>query len=224
MPRLTLVALLFGACLSLPVIATAQNQAPPIAPIDDRIGPFVADARITMPRFKGSAAVAESLGVTEPDLPTRGFGLIVGAHFYPVRGRSVALGIGGEILLRARGSRTIKPAVEDGPDGPTVVTRMTAITPQVSLNFGRKNGYSYLTGGLGLGSFTTELEDSPVGDAETRPRVMNYGGGARWFTRKHLAFSLDLRFYKMGAQEAAVERPPYPATTMMVFSAGISTR
>jgi len=224
MPRPTLVALLFGACLSLPAILAAQDQPPAIAPIDDRIAPFVADARITMPRFKGSASVATSLGVTEDDLPGRGLGLVVGAHFYPARGRSVSLGIGGELLLRARGSSTIPPAVEDGPDGPTVVTRMTSISPQISLNFGRRNGYSYLTGGLGVGSFTTELEDSPVEEAETRPRVMNYGGGARWFVKKHLAFALDLRFYKIGAQEAAVERPAYPATTMMVFSAGISTR
>ena len=229
---MTLAALLFGACLSLPAVAaaqdpapaTAQDPAPAIAPIDDRIGPFVVDVRIAMPRFKKSATVAESLDVTEADLPTRGLGLVAGAHFYPVRGRSVALGVGGDIVLRGRGSRTIAPAIEDGPDGPTVVTRMASISPQVSLNFGRRNGYSYLTGGWGLGSFTTELEDSPVEDAESRLRVMNYGGGARWFTRKHLAFSLDLRFYKLGAQEAAIERPAYPATTMMVFSAGISTR
>ncbi len=144
--------------------------------------------------------------------------------FIPSAVASVALGIGGEFLLRARAASTIDPAVEDGPDGPTVVTRMTSLSPQVSLNFGRRNGYSYLTGGIGLGSFTTELEDSPVADAESRPGVWNYGGGARWFTRKHLAFSLDLRFYKMGAQEAAVERPAYPASSTMVFSAGISTR
>ena len=224
MLRLTIAALLFGACLSLPAMAAAQDPAPPLAPIDDRIGPFVADARITMPRFKGSASVAASLGVTEDDLPGRGLGLVVGAHFYPVRGRVVALGLGAEFLLRARAASTIDPAVEDGPDGPTVVTRMTSLSPQVSLNFGRRNGYSYLTGGIGLGSFTTEIEDSPVADAESRPRVWNYGGGARWFTRKHLAFTLDLRFYKMGAQEAAVERPAYPASSTMVFSAGISTR
>jgi hypothetical protein len=101
---------------------------------------------------------------------------------------------------------------------------MTSISPQVSLNFGRRNGYSYLTGGIGLGAFTTELEEDPVGDADARPRVLNYGGGARWFTGRRVAFALDLRFYKMGAQKAAVQRPEYPASTMMVFSAGVSTR
>ncbi len=168
--------------------------------------------------------MAESLGVTEDDLPGRGLGLIVGAHVYPVRGRSVALGLGGEVLLRARGSNTVAPAVEGGVDGPTVVTRMSAISPQVSLNFGRRDGYSYLSGGIGWGSFTTELEDNPVGDAESNPRVITYGAGARWFTAKHLAVSLDIRFYKMNAQELSDDRPAYPASTMMMFSAGISTR
>ena len=217
-------ALLFGACLLLPTLAAAQDPAPPLEPIDDRIAPFVVDARITMPRFKSSGAVAESLGVTTEDLPGGGLGLVIGGQVYPVRVRSFAFGIGGELLLRARASKTIPPTIEDGPDGPTVVTRMTSISPQVSLNFGRRNGYSYLTGGFGLGSFTTELEDSPVGDAESRPKILNYGGGARWFLRKHLAFALDLRFYKIGAQEPAVERPAYPASTTLVFSAGISSR
>ena len=221
---MTLAALLFGACLALPAIAAAQDPAPPPPLLEEPIGPFVVDARITMARFKAAPSVAESLGVAAADLPTRGLGLVVGGHFYPVRGRAFALGVGGEVLVRARGSRTIAPVVEDGPDGPTVITRITAISPQVSLNFGRRTGYSYLSGGIGWGSFTTELKDSPVAIAETRPRVINYGGGARWFTSQHLAFSLDLRFYKMGVQQVAVQRPAYPAATMMVFSAGISSR
>lgn len=228
MRRLNRAALLVGACLLLfPVMASAQDPAPAVAaagPIEEPIGPFVLDARLTMARFKGVPIVAGSLGVAASDLPTRGVGLVVGGHFYPVRRRSFALGIGGELLLRARGGRTIAPAIEDGPDGPTVVTNLTAISPQVSLNFGRRKGYSYVSGGIGLATLTTELEDTPVTDAETRPRAFNYGGGARWFTRKHLAFTLDLRFYKVGAQEVTGARPAYPAATMMVFSAGISTR
>ena len=224
---MTRAALLLCASLLFPPASAAQEPIPAPtdpAPIEEPIGPFVVDARIGMARFKGAASVAQGLGVGTGDLPTRGFGLIVGGHFYPVRGRTFALGLGGELLLRARGARTIAPTVEDGPDGPTVVTRMTAVSPQVSLNFGRRNGYSYLSGGLGWGAFTIELEDTPVADAETRPRVINYGGGARWFTSRHLAFSLDVRLYKMGVQEAAVGRPAYPAATRMVFSAGIAAR
>ena len=226
MRRLNRAALMLGACLLLPAPAFAQDPAPPPPFVEQPIGPFVLDARVTLARFKATSAVAESLAIETTDLPTRGFGLVVGGHFYPVRGRSFALGVGGELLLRARGSRTIDPEVEDGPDGPRVVTNMTAVSPQVSFNFGRRNGYSYASGGIGWASLSTELEEDTVGvePDKARPRAINYGGGARWFTRKHLAFSLDVRFYKISAQEEVDTRPAYPATTLMIFSAGISTR
>jgi hypothetical protein len=223
MPRLIRAWFLLGACLLLPAAALAQDPEPLPLP-EEPIGLFVVDARGTFARFKGAATVAQSLGVDTTDLPTRGLGLVVGGHVYPLRTRLVALGVGGDLLLRARGSRTLPPETEDGPDGPTIVTRMTAVSPQVSLNFGRKDGYSYISGGLGSASFTTEVEESPLADAEVRPRTINYGGGARWFTKKHLAFSLDLRFYAIRPQEETTERPGFPRMTVMVFSAGISAR
>ena len=207
----------------VPSGAYAQDAVPPLT-LDEPIAPFVLDARGTWGRLKQLPAIAETLDVKSTDLPTRGLGLVVGAHVYPVRSRNFALGLGGELLLRARGSRTVAPAVEDGPEGAAVVTRMTALSPQLSLNFGRRTGWSYLSGGIGWASFTSELEDAPFEDPESRPRAINYGGGARWFAKKHLAFSLDLRFYSIGAQEATTARPAFPRMTMMVFSAGVSVR
>jgi hypothetical protein len=224
MPRLIRAALLLGACLAVPALSSAQDPVPPLPVPEDPIGPFVVDARVTVARFKALPAVAEALGVEATDLPTRGLGLVAGAHFYPLRKRAWALGVGGEVLLRARGSRTMPPALEDGPDGPTVVTRMTAVSPQVSMNFGRRTGYSYVSGGIGWASLTTELADSPAAEADTRPRTINYGGGARWFTSRHLAFSLDLRFYAIRPQEETTGRPAFPRMTVMVFSGGISGR
>ncbi len=55
-------------------------------------------------------------------------------------------------------------------------------------------------------------------------RTTHYGGGARWFTGPHLAFTFDLRFYTVNAQPAAGNRPAYPRTKMMVISAGVSFR
>lgn len=217
-------ALLLGALLMLPAPGLAQDPAPPLPLPDEPIGPFVVDARAVLARFKALPVVAAELGVEADDLPTRGLGLVVGGHFYPLRSRGWALGVGGELLLTARGSRTIAAVAEDGPDGPTVLSRMTAVSPQVSLNFGRREGYSYVSGGLGWATFTTELQDSPVGEAATRPRTINYGGGARWFTKKHLAFTLDLRFYAVRPQEPTTDRPGLPRMTVMVFSAGIAGR
>jgi hypothetical protein len=53
-------------------------------------------------------------------------------------------------------------------------------------------------------------------------KVLNYGGGARWFAKEHLALSLDLRFYSVSSQVATGTRPGYPKTRLLVLSAGVS--
>jgi hypothetical protein len=183
---------------------------------------FAADARAALPRFKDDELIADAIGVTTDNLPTWGLGLVVGAHLYPVRGK-VSLGLGGEMLW-SRARRTPEPAVAGGEPGPTVNTRFRSISPQVSLNFGSRRGWSYLSGGIGWVDFTTELEEFPVAESDTRTRAINYGGGARWFAKEHLAFCFDLRFYRIDAQDAAVGRPAYPGMRLMVLSAGVSVK
>ena len=206
-------------CSSL-LLAFAPNVA---AQPPEPIGPFVVDARGVFVRFKDDPVLSETLGVASAEMPGSGLGLNAGIHFYPVRGR-VALGLGAEILF-AGGSKTNEPDDEEPPPtvvAPTVSTRLRTFSPQVSLNFGTGRGWSYLTGGLGWASYTTERDDDPVAPGESTPRVFNYGGGARWFAKPHLAFAVDLRFYNIGAQEAVTGRPAYPTMTLMVVSAGVS--
>ena len=214
-------ALVAGSLLLFPSSPLAQDPAPhPV--FEEPIGPFVVDARGVLSRFKANHAIAGALDVGHTDLPTRGLGLVVGGHVYPLRTRNFAMGLGGEILLRARGSQTISPVEDTDPDEPTaatssVATSMTAMSPQVSLNFGRRNGWSYVSGGVGRASFTTELEDRPLEEPASRPMAINYGGGARWFAKKHLAFSIDIRFYAVRAQEATAGRPAFPRMTIMTM-------
>jgi hypothetical protein len=206
-------------CSSLVLIFAPNVAAQPPEPI----GPFVVDARGVFVRFKDDPVLAETLAVATADMPSRGLGLNLGAHFYPVRGK-VALGVGAEILF-AGGSQTNEPDDEDPPTtvvAPTVSTRLRTFSPQVSLNFGTGRGWSYLTGGWGWASYRTERDDDPVAPGESTPKVFNYGGGARWFAKPHLAFAVDLRFYNIGAQEAVTGRPAYPSMTLMVVSAGIA--
>jgi hypothetical protein len=195
---------------------------PADAQVSERIKPFVADARVTWARFKEDAGIASAIGVTPVNLPTRGLGFVIGAHWYPLRGSQVALGVGGE-FLRAKDSRSLEPTTEGAPEGPTVETRVSSIAPQVSLNFGKRDGWSYISGGVGSAVLTAERVDRPVGDG-SRVRTINYGGGARWFTNKHLAVSVDLRFYTVSAQPASLTRPAYPKSKMMVISGGIAVR
>jgi hypothetical protein len=160
-------------------------------------------------------------------MPTRGFGLVLGAHWYPLRLGRVTLGLGAEVMA-ARDSRSLEPPEddegnEDGEEGPTVQTRMSSFSPQVSLNFGKKDGWSYISVGLGPAGLTAERVDDPIGEG-SRVRTLNYGGGARWFTTKRLAVSVDLRFYSIGEQPAAPGRPAFPKTKIMVISGGIALR
>lgn len=214
---------LLAASLFLSLGTGLQAQGP------EPVGPFAADARVAIPRFTQDVGVASAIGVDSLTMPTRGLGLVFGAHWYPVHMGRLTIGLGGE-LLTSRASRT--PDVDDVDDdeaegappvaAPTVNAQFSSISPQVSLNFGSNRGWSYLTGGLGWAGFTIEPEDAPVADADSRPRVLNYGGGARWFAKEHLAFTLDLRFYAISAQAAATGRPAYPSDTMMVFSGGVA--
>jgi hypothetical protein len=204
------------------VLATIALASPVLAqPAKEPVGPLAADFRVALPRYKEDVTIASAIGVASTNLPTRGLGLAGGINWYPIRMGPVTLGVGAEMLV-SRGSRTPDPQDEDAAPGPTVKTRFSVLSPQVSLNFGTGRGWSYLSGGLGWGAFTSEREDDPVGDPSGRPRVLNYGGGARWFAREHLAFALDLRFYTVSAQEATTDRPPYPKMRMMVFSAGVA--
>jgi len=213
---------------SSPAAAQEPPAFIPVAPAP--IGPYVVDARGTLARFKPAAAIGTSLGVdANTNLPTRGLGVVVGAHVYPVRRRSFALGLGGELLLRTQGSRTAAATTAEGPEGPTVKTRISGLSPQVSLNFGKRDGYSYVSGGVGWASLTSEKSAATTGPApiaadDERRQTINYGGGARWFARKHLAFSLDLRFYMVRAREATPTVSAYPRMSVMIFSAGIAVR
>jgi len=207
------IAYLLCSLLLLPVVSLAQTPEP--------IGPVAIDARVALPRFKENADVASALGVSTTNMPGRGLGLAGGVHWYPVRMGRVTLGLGGEILFSGA-SNTLEAEDDTGVDGPTVQTHFSTVSPQVSLNFGTGKGWSYLSGGLGWGSFTTEREDDPVAEADGSIRVLNYGGGARWFAKDHLAFTFDLRFYAINGQEAGTARPAYPKVTLMIISAGVS--
>ncbi len=198
--------------------ATAQE------PEKEPIGRFAADVRIALPRFPDDASAATALGVTTEHLPSHGLGLAAGLNFYPARLGKVTLGIGGEWLVFSRGTKTLDAETDGTASGPAVTTEFSVLSPQISLNFGSRNGWSYLSGGIGWAAFTTELKELPVADSDGRTGSFNYGGGARWFAKEHLAFAFDLRFYKINAQDATSGRPAYGGRRMMVFSAGVSVK
>lgn len=217
--RLSALAGVTAALVCAPGAAAAQDIPPEKLPI----GRYVADARLNLPKFKQDAAIANGIGASVLNLPTRAFGFVAGAHWYPVRLGIVTFGLGGEITAARRG-RTQNTGTDEAPVNVTVNSRFAAVSPQVSFNFGARDGWSYISGGIGWSTFTAERQDQPLPDPESRSKTINYGGGARWFAKKHLAVSMDLRFYAINPQLPTAARPGLPRMTMMAFSVGAALR
>ncbi len=156
------------------------------------------------------------------ELPGSGLGVQVGVHVYPVRWRAITFGIGGEFATgRAKQTPTaaqasLRPSAE----------RFTTLAPQLSFNFGTGNGWSYISGGLAQSTWAVvpKGQEGFAADAE-KLKTINYGGGARWFMKRHLAFSFDVRFYAINPGTPFFAGAlGSPRTTLLVIGAGVSVR
>jgi len=217
------------------VVASTLAPSAVFAQQKEPIGPFAIDVRGIFARHKQEPSVATDLGVTPGNLPTRSFGILGGAHVYPLHLGKVTIGFGGHVLL-ARGSRTLEPPPAPAnpvtPPPPTTTPPVTygtvkrhfsTFAPEVSLNFGHKSGWSYISGGLGRSKLYLERTDAPVTGAPGR-QTINYGAGARWFNTHHLAFEVDVRWYSVAEQLATATLIAQPRTTLLVLSGGIALK
>jgi hypothetical protein len=169
--RLALAVALLAA-FSVSAAAQSVTPGPP--------GPFVFDIRGATSGVPNDAAfVPPSLGVAA--VPTRGFGGGIGGHVYAFEVGPGRLGLGVDVMF-TRGTT------------PDVTTTFSAIDPQLSLNFGTENGWSYLSAGVG----PARVEVQPVGLSET-VRAINWGGGARWFLNPHFGVGFDVRVRTLAA-------------------------
>ena len=191
--------------------AWAQEREP--------IGRFVADLRGSVAPYGQNADFAFARGFDSRVTPSVGLGFEAGGHFYFFRWRVITFGIGASF----HGSLGDRRAGENDPDpdGPTLRKTFTAVAPQLSFNFGGRDGWSYVSGGPGSSrlSLFPLNQDQPV---PRRANTLNYGGGARWFVKEHVAFSVDLRFYAISPLAETATEPGSPRMTLMVLSIGAS--
>ena len=207
-----LSALAWLAIAAVPVLAQ---------PAPEPIGRYVFDVRGSFVPFGRNTELAENRGFRPADTPGPGYGYDVGAHVYLLRWRVITFGAGASFHSSVADQRPGERSPD--PDGPTVRKRFTAVAPQISFNFGARNGWSYISGGLGpsrLSVFALDQDEPSQRSAGT----LNYGGGARWFGGEHLAFSLDLRFYAISPLEQTADEPGSPRMTQMVLNIGASFR
>jgi hypothetical protein len=204
--------------LILVTAGLAEAQEPP-----PRIGPFVLDLQGTFPRFGNDPILAQSRGLSQAELPGPGLGASLGVHAYFARLGVVTLGIGGQATIGR--SRSDPASASDQSTLRPVTETFKSISPQFSMNFGNGNGWSYLSAGVGRSrwSIVPEGAEPLAADGETLT-TLNYGGGARWFAKPHLAFSLDVRLYEIKNGAPQVGLPGTPHTVLLVIGAGISVK
>lgn len=191
-----------GLCLARP--AVAQTAGP--------VSGHVLDVRIATATLPTDPTFYPALA-NDTLIPGRSWGGEVGGAVYPWQWGPARIGVGGSVL-RTRGTSSLA-----GADA--IVANVTAVSSQVSFNFGTRLGWSYLGGGLGSGTISTEVTDvnAKVGTAKTGQQLaLNVGGGARWFTRSRLALSLDARLHRLGGGSTT------PGASLLVVSAGLSLR
>ncbi|HKE83178.1 MAG TPA: hypothetical protein VKB50_05470 [Vicinamibacterales bacterium] len=197
--RLACLVLLLGSHAE----AQSLNPGPP--------GPFVIDLRgatsglpvdvALYPDHTGtttsSTSTTTSTESTSFNVPSRGWGFDVGAHFYPFSLGPTRVGFGAS-FMEVRGTAADAELV------------MQVVAPQLSFNFGTSNGWSYLSAGFGPARLDA--------DRTFNTQAINAGGGARWFLNNHLAIGFDIRGFQLAATGA------FPKTTKVAVSAGLSLK
>jgi hypothetical protein len=205
----------FTAALLSSARAARAQEPPPKIPL------FAADLHGQWYRFPSDPLLAASRGMSLAELPGAGLGLQVSLHFYPVRWRAITFGIGGEVA--AGRSRESPPSNTTGLR--STEEKFLTAAPQLSFNFGSGNGWSYLSGGIGLSQWSLiPVGEEPLPSDTERLKTINYGGGARWFAKRHLAFSFDVRFYAINPGSPYSNLPGSPRTTLLVIGAGVSVK
>jgi hypothetical protein len=208
--RVLLALVLLGAA------APSFAQEPP-----PKIGPFVFDLHATIPRFPDDLQLAQSRSMSIAELPGTGLGVQAGLHIYLLRWRAITFGVGGEYAASrakqtpAAGLTNVRAATE----------QFQSLAPQLSFNFGTGTGWSYISGGIGQSTWSlVPAGQEPFPSDSERLKTINYGGGARWFAKPHLAFSFDVRFYAIDPGTPYFGNPGSPRTTLLIIGAGVSVK
>jgi hypothetical protein len=184
-------------------------------------------ASIGLPTAEGWIPVVSE----DTPIPDRAWGPAVAATVYPFRAGIMTFGFGAAFSTGQGKSDSLEIITGSGSTAttrvtPVVRTQVTSLIPQVSINFGHKFGWSYLSAGLGR----TKVESS-ADAVGTEPQIivpaawnqaLNFGGGARWFMKPRLGAGFDVRFVKLGSRGATAALPAARRSQMITFSAGLS--
>ena len=202
-----------------PAQPTPSPTPTPVPPLKAAPIPFfVVDVRAGFASLGSDTTTSAALGVASEDMPSRAKTIVAGAHVYLLRSGGFKLGLGAEAIRGVSSNQRLDATGKE--TGPIIRRRLEGMSGQISLNFGKGKGWSYITAGGGPMKFESYLDEAKPTRAGTT--TLNYGGGARWFTRGHLALTVDLRFYLIRPATATFDAPPRVRKRVTLLSAGIS--
>lgn len=212
-----------AAWLLLATPAFAQTPSEPLPWFAIDLHP----ATVGLPQAEGWVPAASA----DTALPGRAWGAVVGATVYPVRFGIITLGVGASVTT-ARGKSESLTIVSGSRSTattrvtPAVRTGITNLAPQLSINFGQKLGWSYLSAGLGPSKVTSSAEavgpEPGIVVPDSWNSALNFGGGARWFMKPRLGAGFDVRFVKLASRSATDTLPAAKRTQMWTISVGIT--
>jgi len=203
---------------------------PAFAQAPERLPWFTVDAHaatVGLPQAEGWVPAVPDDTV----LPGRNWGLSTGATIYPFRLGLITFGAGASVIIGKGSGESLTITSGSGATAttritPVVHTGITSLVPQLSFNFGRKQGWSYISAGLGVSKVTSRADAVGSTPAIEVPdawnSALNFGGGARWFMKPHLGAGFDVRFVKLASRAATATLPAAKRTQMWNISAGIS--
>ena len=214
------------------VLLVLVAAAPASAQTVERLPWFAADLQGAWVGLPTAEGWVPTVSATTP-LPGRGWGLAGGATVYPLKLGVMTLGLGVSMHMGKNTSNALTSTTGSGatektvPTTTTVTTQITSLLPQLSINFGNKLGWSYLSAGLGRSKVVSSAEKFGTAPAQSVPEAwnsaINFGGGAKWFMKPHLGAGFDVRFTKLSSRAATAVQPVFGKRTQMVtLSVGIS--
>lgn len=212
------------------VILILLIARPVLAQAPERLPWFTIDAHaatVGLPQAEGWVPAVSA----DTELPGRNWGLSTGATVYPFRLGLITFGAGASVIVGKGSGQSLTITSGSGATAttrttPVVHTGITSLAPQLSINFGRRLGWSYLSAGLGVSKVTSRADavgSTPAIEVpEAWNSAINFGGGARWFMKPHLGAGFDVRFVKLGSRAATATLPSAKRTQLWNISAGIS--
>jgi hypothetical protein len=198
----------------MPVVAHAQAPGP------QPPGPFVIDVRGTTIGAPQKSNFYPAAIPQATVIPSRGFGLEAGAHVLPLAWGTKRIGFGAHVFIsRATATTPITTKTSTDAQGVTTTTTVSGpdiavstriVLPEMTINFGTANGWSYV--GFGGGPIRVRSEAAGLGELTTTKVSGSLAGGARWFLTSHVGVGFDLRLMTLSTR------------TLFAASAGFSLK